>query len=251
MIRKTAICVVALTLSSGCLEFPEWSDGEREGLGEDEGEGGPRSCRDVLAAAPTSVSGIYTIAPEVGGPSFDAYCEMNEDGGGWTRVFVSEEGQMNLEQGEGVAREAYNAVPSDATGGALFTGATDARISWVAWRTGVLVSRAWFPMPEAWVNESPLGQAAEDESVEARVDGGEAQQGVLRFGYANFGEPEGCDADWDLADATSGRVCIQDTAAPLFAAWASGAVDRCGRSNPGHAEELACSPVHRFTIAIR
>ncbi len=44
--------------------------------------GPPADCSTVKVKHPGSASGIYTIAPD--GVSFDAYCDMDTDGGGWT-----------------------------------------------------------------------------------------------------------------------------------------------------------------------
>lgn len=44
------------------------------------------SCQDILQACTCPPSGTYLIDPDGpdGQPSFSAYCEMQEDGGGWT-----------------------------------------------------------------------------------------------------------------------------------------------------------------------
>ena len=44
-----------------------------------------KSCADALAAAPGSPSGTYTITPAVGS-SYQVYCDMDPDEGGWTLV---------------------------------------------------------------------------------------------------------------------------------------------------------------------
>jgi hypothetical protein len=53
----------------------------------------PRSCLEYLALAPGLASGIYTIYFDSAGPGatpLDVYCDMNTDGGGWTRVFYED-----------------------------------------------------------------------------------------------------------------------------------------------------------------
>ncbi|MCA9657262.1 MAG: DUF4215 domain-containing protein [Myxococcales bacterium] len=48
--------------------------------------GPPPSCKELLAANPDVPSGVYTLDPdgEGGVDPFDAYCDMETDGGGWT-----------------------------------------------------------------------------------------------------------------------------------------------------------------------
>lgn len=48
---------------------------------------GPSSCRQLLTLIPSANSGTYTIFPDgTQGSQTTAYCDMNTDGGGWTKV---------------------------------------------------------------------------------------------------------------------------------------------------------------------
>lgn len=46
----------------------------------------PPHCAAIKLAKPTSFSGVYSISPDRSTKSFEVYCDMVTDGGGWTKI---------------------------------------------------------------------------------------------------------------------------------------------------------------------
>jgi len=73
----------------------------------------PLSCKDLLARNPSAPSGVYAIRP--GSETFDAYCDMVTDGGGWTMVAVARTAvqQIWYQWTAWTARTAASSNPAD------------------------------------------------------------------------------------------------------------------------------------------
>ena len=71
----------------------------------------PTSCKALLAAAPGTPSGVYTIDPDgAAGPvaAYQAYCDMTTDGGGWTLA-------LRVASSNSVFKDFYSAYWTDNT----------------------------------------------------------------------------------------------------------------------------------------
>jgi len=85
------------------------------------------SCADILANDPGAADGVYALDPESDGNSFQAYCEMTFNGGGWLAVFnMMQRAENNAEAANFHASIINNqnmdqAVLPDSTSAAIYT----------------------------------------------------------------------------------------------------------------------------------
>jgi hypothetical protein len=75
------------------------------------------NCLEIFAADPNTDSGVYWIRPSGTGAAFQAYCDMEGDGGGWTLV-------ARMHTSSGQAHWNTGAVNLPTTGVALNNGST-------------------------------------------------------------------------------------------------------------------------------
>lgn len=198
----------------------------------------PRSCADALKQG-TAQSGNVLIDPDGNGgdPPYDAFCDMNAAGGGWTEIFrwttELSAGNVGYTNGSPALMSAVSSVL-------------------IAHRdsTGMIVSNyATFPIPNAWRTLAPFDDQQSNATVAVSVNGAAATNQNLRFGNDDFDTT--CDGVWQPDDGDSyGRICIQGTTAPFFNGFNSGDDDHCSLSDQAYNAE-ACSDSQAFSISVR
>src|SRR5262249_39651322 len=77
--------------------------------------GGPNpaaaNCAALLAARPGIASGVYWIKPSTASDAFRAYCDMTNEGGGWTLVWSNLRGGRGKPFTEMQFKAAVNTLP--------------------------------------------------------------------------------------------------------------------------------------------
>ncbi|WEL19808.1 LamG-like jellyroll fold domain-containing protein [Candidatus Nanohalococcus occultus] len=61
----------------------------------------PRDCQEIKERQDSTHSGVFRIDPDGSGgySPFEVYCEMGENGGGWTRLYTTKDGAVSGDKG--------------------------------------------------------------------------------------------------------------------------------------------------------
>jgi hypothetical protein len=199
-----------------------------------------RTCNEVHRLYPGAPSGMYMVRPSA--VDVPVWCDMSTDSGGWTVIYFW----------NGSTRPATTMLNYTVTEAALPMMATQALI---AYRNTAyeVVENNWarFDMPAAWRTMAPFRSRNVDVMLNVTTPSNTTTR-RLRFGYADFNST--CNDNWDTR-RSAGRLCIEGTNTPFFAAFSPVSyddinADRCSNSNQRW-DTTACSPGRRFTIAVR
>lgn len=80
-----------------------------------------QTCKELLAAVPQTVDGIYYLKPAGAQNAFKAYCLMSVAGGGWTLA-----ARVSINDGQNLLYDAWSAATYGTIGDLTLTGLTDA-----------------------------------------------------------------------------------------------------------------------------
>lgn len=211
--------------------------------------GAARDCSELLSLGYTE-SGYYEVYPGgavAGATPVRVYCDQVTAGGGWTVAFAAQCGPLEWrKQLEPTIQGAAQALLS-------YRDEDMADVSFSARDGADAGSWAVIAMPEAWRWAHP-GAAANATDVEvASMLPGESSPTlrVLRFGSAPSAAGD-CSQPW-APFGVAGRVCLEGTAAPLWAGFASpsSCASVCTRSSGHSGTGTRCSEGRVASIAVR
>jgi len=204
------------------------------------------SCRELVAHG-IEDDGVYWLDPDGPGPHepFQASCDMETAGGGWTLVFVPES------TNRGAHDIAYTVPPA----GLLLLQAGHSDEVLMAFRSPdlALAEDGWATLPllDDWRGQSPMSHhqgVASD--VPVSVGGGPPEPKTVFYGWSNW-STDFCSGDWYGVPPTVGRVCVQDSAAPFYASFGHDSPDGCSRGDQRFDARRCDDGGLRFTMAVR
>jgi hypothetical protein len=193
------------------------------------------SCYQWLEAG-FSDSGLYLIETDDLG-TVEVYCDMETDGGGWTRIFLASGTNLSDTAGADYTVGAF----------ALRRNAAEAMTAFVDTSNNIVDSYATFAMPNRWVSQSPLMYGQKIDAVDVQIDGSSVGTKDLIYGKNN---PSSYTCDGWVNDSPSGQLCIDDTTAPHYTRFAWTHVDRCNASDEDE-RTFDCTDDTKFSILVR
>ena len=190
-----------------------------------------QSCREIKKSLPSSKSTYYDIL--INDKKYNVYCEMELDGGGWTRVWEAQ--TSNYNQHDFNYDLPISFVKSSKE---TLIGYNDSEYIDLAYK---------FNTPRQWMSGHPLSYANATEVVDT-IDlniGRKYNKRTLYFGYQNFSSS----CTDNFKGGSWGKVCISDTTAPFYTSFAHGEQDHCNTSKESY-NSVKCNN-KRFNIFTR
>ncbi|MBL8603385.1 MAG: hypothetical protein JNK72_15780 [Myxococcales bacterium] len=185
-----------------------------------------------------AASGTYTLDPDGdgGNAAFSVFCDNTTQGGGWAEVFR-----------QGTLNNSTTALNYTLNNYATVANATQVLSAFRASSNAIVGNWATFGMPNNWRAQAPFRFQAVDEPVSVSINGAAAVAQTLRYGYATWSNF--CTDNW-VTSSNYGRICITNTTAPYFNAFAVTSGDFCSESTQGYAA-VGCSTSRFYSLSVR